>query len=373
MSLIIRVWLPFREPSALSKGEAMAPHPPPFVIHALALALVKSTAAPVLLLDGGLTVLAASTSFCRTFQLQPDAIENRRLAEIGSGEWSAPQLAALLTATSSGIASVHGYEMDFMQKGDAPRKLVASATKLDYADGDVVWIILTITDVTDARAAEELKDSLLREKDVLLKEVHHRVANSLQIIASVLMQNARTVQSEESRLHLTNAHQRVMSVAALQKQLSVSSLDVVNMRIYLTNLCRSIGASMIPDPRKFTLTVRADEGVLPAETSVSVGLIVTELVINSLKHAFEDQESGHILVGYHSTGSSWTLSVSDNGIGMPSGSEAKKGGLGTSIVQALAAQLNANIDISDAAPGTAVTISHLENASQKSARAFAAV
>ena len=82
--------------------------------------------------------------------------------------------------------------------------------------------MLSVTDITHARAAEKLKDNLLREKDVLLQELHHRVANSLQIIASVLMQSARKVQSEETRSHLYDAHQRVMSVAALQQQLASS-------------------------------------------------------------------------------------------------------------------------------------------------------
>lgn len=351
----------------------MAPHSAPFVANTLALAIVKSSAAPVLLLDGSLTALAASTSFCRTFQLQANAIVNRSLADIGAGEWNAPQLDALLKATGAGFSNIQDYEMDFAQKGKPLRRLMINATKLDYADGNEVRIILTTVDVTNARAAEKQKKSLLRDKDVLLQEIHHRVANSLQIIASVLMQNARTVQSEETRLHLTNAHQRVMSVAALEKQLAASSLEDVGMRTYLSNLCQSIGASMISDPGKFALTVRADEGALPAATSVSVGLIVTELVINALKHAFTDRDAGQILVTYHSTGASWTLSVTDNGIGMPTGSEAKKGGLGTSIVQALTTQLDSTIELSDAGPGTTVTVSHAETASKQRAASIAAV
>lgn len=77
--------------------------------------------------------------------------------------------------------------------------------------------------MTDARAEARLKDDLVRDKAMLLQEVQHRVANSLQIIASVLMQSARQVQSDEARGHLHNAHHRVMSIAALQRQLSTSS------------------------------------------------------------------------------------------------------------------------------------------------------
>jgi two-component sensor histidine kinase len=179
------------------------------------------------------------------------------------------------------------------------------------------------------------------------------------------MQSARNVQSEETRLHLANAHQRVMSVAQLQKQLAASSLDDVGMRTYLTNLCQSIGASMIADHDNFSLTVRADESTLTADASVSIGLIVTELVINALKHAFSDQAAGNIFVDYHSMGSKWTLTVTDNGIGMPIGPETKKAGLGTSIVQALAAQLGAVIAVSDAHPGTEISVSQVETSSQQ--------
>lgn len=91
-----------------------------------------------------------------------------------------------------------------------------NAQRLDYGDVDGVRVLLSIADVTDMRLAEKLRDDLIREKEILLREVQHRVANSLQIIASILMQSARQVQSEETRSHLTLAHGRVMSIAAVQ-------------------------------------------------------------------------------------------------------------------------------------------------------------
>jgi two-component sensor histidine kinase len=92
--------------------------------------------------------------------------------------------------------------------------------------------------------------------------------------------------------------------------------------------------------------------------SVSLGLIVTELVINALKHAFPDQRSGKIIVDYHSTELGWTLSVSDDGVGMPPAAETHAG-LGSTIVQALARKLDATVDIFDTSPGTRVSIVHI--------------
>ena len=336
----------------------MAPRSPPIsdVSLNLALALVAASAVPLLLLDSDLTVIAASTSFCKAFLLNSVAAPGTPLAALGSGEWNVPQLSALLKATASGFSEIEGYEIDLRRDGQVPRRLVLTAKKLNYGDASDIRLVLSVADVTDARLAEKLKQDLLREKDVLLQELHHRVANSLQIIASVLMQSARKVQSEETRTHLYDAHQRVMSVAALQQQLAVSRLGDVEIRPYFVALCDSISASMIRDHDQVSLSVQSDDSLTTADTSVSLGLIVTELVINALKHAFPGNRGGRILVDYRGRGPSWTLSVSDDGVGMPD--DSAKPGLGTSIVTALAMQLGAHIDITPARPGTKVSVIH---------------
>jgi len=340
----------------------MAPQAPlsPAVALNLAMAVVASSNAPLLLLDSSLTVIAASDSFCRAFQIEPDHVPGRPLSSLGKGEWNVPQLAGLLKATASGFAKVEGYEMELVREGSSNRCLILNATKLDYADDGNVRLILAVADITDARIAEKIKDNLLKDKEVLLQELHHRVANSLQIIASVLMQSARKVQSEETRIHLFDAHQRVMSVASLQKQLAASQLGEVALRPYFTALCESIGASMIRDHDQLSLEVRVDDGVTTADISVSLGLIVTELVINALKHAFPRARKGTILVAYRSHTPNWTLSVTDDGVGIPTGPDSAKAGLGTSIVQALAKQLGATITVAAANPGTKVSIAYAQ-------------
>ena len=211
----------------------------------LARAVIASSNAPLLLLDGDLAVLAASTSFCRAFQIDPANVRGHQLFELGAGEWDVRQLRSLLQATTSGHARIEAYEMDLCRQGRETRRLVLNAQKLDYGDEGNVRLLLAVSDVTDARVAEKLKDDLIREKGVLLQELQHRVANSLQIIASVLLQSARRVQSDETRSHLHDAHQRVMSVAALQKQLAVSKLDDVELRSYFIALCESLGGVLL--------------------------------------------------------------------------------------------------------------------------------
>jgi two-component sensor histidine kinase len=333
----------------------------PIVADTLALALVAASEAPILLLDGDLGVVAASASFSRAFRIDPAATVGRSLFALGAGEWDVPQLRSLLRATVSGSAEVEAYEMDLSRPDSDKRRLVLTAHRLLHGDAANVRLLLSVSDVTEARLAERLKDDLLREKALLYQELQHRVANSLQIIASVLLQNARKV-PPQTRNYLYDAHSRVMSVAALQQQLAASRGTEVQLRAYFSELCYSLGASMIQDPDKLRLKVESDDGVAQADVSVSLGLIVTELVINALKHAFPGNRDGEILVSYLSDAEDWTLSVTDDGVGMPQGAEAAKAGLGTSLVQALAKQLRARIVVADASrrtpPGTKVSIVH---------------
>ena len=112
------------------------------------------------------------------------------------------------------------------------------------------------------------------------------------------------------------------------------------------------------DRKKITLTATADGSVTTADTSVSLGLIVTELVINALKHAFPDGRAGAITVYYAARGSDWTLSVGDDGVGIATNPDDAKAGLGTSIIQALSRQLGAQVQVATGKDGTKVSVVH---------------
>src|SRR3546814_12522607 len=119
-----------------------------------------------------------------------------------------------------------------------------------------------------------------------------------------------------------------------------SDLDV-DLRSYFTQLCESLSASMIHGHDRVSIAVTADGSAVHADISVSLGLIVTELVINALKHAFPGDRGGQIIVDYNSNGSDWALSVSDNGVGTPETLAGAQPGLGRRTVDALANHLGA--------------------------------
>lgn len=332
--------------------------PPPSVEVASTLAVINLSYEPLLYLTADMRLIAASASFCQTYDVDPATVPGRPLWELGHGEWGMAQVISLLKAKASDLAKVEMYETDLVSPDRPTRRLVLNATRLHSGDDQQTRVLLAITDVTAIRAEAQQMADLLREKEILLTEVQHRVANSLQIIASILMQSARQVQSAEARGHLHHAHHRVLSIAAVQRQLAASGLQDVDIAPYLHQLCENLGGSMISDPKRIRITVAVDRHCVLPGVSMSLGLIVTELVINALKHAFTDCQAGQIDVTYRKQGTGWTLAVMDNGSGMPSGPNAKPG-LGTGIVEALAGQLEATVAITDNSPGTSVTLVHV--------------
>ena len=325
----------------------------------MSIALISSSFSPLVLLNENLTVIAASNSFCRAFDIDCAVVTGKKFADLGEGEWKVRQLDSLLRATISGNAAIDVYEMDLVRPGKDTLRLLINAHTLDCFEAESVRVVLAITDVTSQRLADKVRDDLVREKQLLLHEIQHRIANSLQIIASVLLQSARKVQSTETREHLRDAHNRVMSIAMLQKHLSSTAVENVVLKSYFEDLCASIGASMIGEPQRLVLTSEVDDSAVDPDTSVSLGLVVTELVINALKHAFPGgAQKGTIKVGYKSDGTAWTLVVADDGVGMPKDPEDRKPGLGTGIVEALASQLGAIVSVTDEAPGTKISIVH---------------
>jgi len=328
---------------------------------ALAQGIVDTVREPVLVLDEELRVIAASRSFYTAFRVSAEDTQGRLLYALGDGQWDIPKLRVLLENIIPEHGVMEGYEVEHEFPDLGQRTMCLNARQVFYQGGANRTILLGIEDITERRILEREKEELLRQKGVLLEELQHRVANSLQIIASILLMKARAVQSPETRLHLEDAHQRVMSVAAVQKQLYASqATGSVEIAPYLVKLCASLATSMIGDMRPISVKVVGEGGSASSRQAESLGLIVTELVMNALKHAFpEVKAEGQIIVAYDMAGTNWKLSVSDNGIGKPDGVFAQgKSGLGTGIVKALSQQLDAQVDTSAGPLGTTVSITH---------------
>jgi two-component sensor histidine kinase len=330
--------------------------------HPLAQAIVDAIRDPLLVLDQDLRVVTANRAFHRTFRINRQDIQGRPVYRLGDGQWDIPELRLLLEDIAPQHTVMEGYEV----KRDFPiigrRSMLLNAREIFNQRNACDLILLTFEDVTDRRAAEcEIKE-LLQHKETLLREMQHRVANSLQIIASILLLKSRTVQSEETRLHIRDAHQRIISVAAVQQQLLAATGKPIEIGAYLSRLCEALAASMTDESHPISLKVQVEGATASSAEVGSIGLIVTELVINAFKHAFvDDRAASLIVVAYEATERSWRLAVSDNGIGTPEGHlilDKPSSGLGMIIVEALAKQLDALVEIRRNPKGTTVSITH---------------
>ena len=330
----------------------------------LALAVFDTIIDPFIVLDDQIRLVAASRSFYDTFDVEAESARGQSFYTLCGGAWGAPALRELLETQIPGTKEVDGYELSITFAELGERIFVLNA-RLVASPGDGGQMTLVVMkDITARRHIEIEKEALLvetqtllRQQRMLMDEMQHRVSNSLQIIASILMLKARAVASEETREHLRDAQQRVISVAEVQAHLhSVEGIDQIEVQPYLTKLCSGLAKSMTGTVHPIAIEAMASEGTLSSARAVSFGLIVTELVINAIKYAFPAATTdARIGVSYETTGQNWRLSVSDNGIGKR-GHKPSVRGLGTAIVEGLAKQLGGVVRTKSSAKGLTVSL-----------------
>ncbi|MDO8572614.1 MAG: sensor histidine kinase [bacterium] len=306
--------------------------------HILSRAIIDTIHEPLIILDKDLQVITASRSFYDTYGGDHEKTYCQLFYKINNGQWDIPKFKELLEKIIPEHAIIEEYEIEHNFPTLGTRTLSINAREVHYQNRRKK-ILISIFDITRQRIIESEKEKLIIQKDLLLKEMRHRVANSLQLIASILLIKAGIVESEETRLHLQDAHERIMSIATVQHQLDPTDFGAeIPVAAYLEALCGSLARSMIGGRKPISLEVRATPGTVTSEVAISLGLVTTELVINAIKHAFPNNRMGKILVMYEALESMWTLSVTDNGIGQPKNKTSDQNGLGTSIITALADQ-----------------------------------
>jgi len=342
----------------------------------MALAIVDTLPEPFLVLDDTLRLLAASRCFYEVYDEDPAGAHGRSFFELSGGQWNIPGLRRLLRSVLPDRASLDGFEFEGNFGKLGKRTIQLNALPLRGAGDRSKMVLVAIKDITERRVAEQEKqrllehtEELLEQQKTLLREMRHRISNSLQIIASILLLKAGSVTSEETKKELRAAHQRVMSVAAVQGHLQASDgIEQIEMGPYLTKLASGLAASMVGPKQDIDINVVSDKGRLPTSHAVSIGLIVTELTMNAVKYAFpKSRASARIRVTFETAGGDWKLTVSDNGAGRrQSPDEPPASGLGTTLIAALAKQLDALVSESSTKNGLTVHVTRATFASRLS-------
>jgi len=197
--------------------------------------------------------------------------------------------------------------------------------------------------------------ALAAEREMLLREVNHRVGNSLQIIASLLHLQASSSTQEDVKAALTNAMGRVAAVAQVHRRLYTShDLKSVLLNQYLDALLDDLRRSAEGN-RMSRLTLKAVQVEIDPDRAVAIGIIVNELVMNAVKYAYPDQ-AGPIHVEVGADGDELTLSIADNGVGLGAKSDPRSTGMGQRIVSAMAAKLEASVERDPKHDGTKILL-----------------
>ena len=207
----------------------------------------------------------------------------------------------------------------------------------------------------EVHASRDRYAALAAEREMLLREVNHRVGNSLQIIASLLHLQANSSTQDDVKAALTNAMGRVAAVAQVHRRLYTShNLKNVMLNQYLDALLEDLRRSAEGN-RMSRLTLKAEPIEIDPDRAVAIGIIVNELVMNAVKYAYPDG-AGPIDVNFHAQGDDLVLSIADNGVGLNGEIDPRSTGMGQRIVTAMASKLEASVERDPDHAGTRIVV-----------------
>jgi len=237
---------------------------------------------------------------------------------------------------------------------------ISSSVSLDPS-GKPSYLVAIIKDITERKHAEEQIQKSLEEKEMFLKEIHHRVKNNLMVISSLLNLQSRYIKDKEALSIFTESQSRAKSMALIHEKLYRSTdLKRINFGEYIRTLATDLFYTYVADPSRIKLNMDVEDIMLDINTAIPLGLIVNELVSNCMKHAFPGGRSGEIGVDFHREDGEFALIVSDNGMGFPEDLDFQNTDtLGLQLVNSLTSQIDGTINL-DKTAGTTFKIKFVE-------------
>jgi two-component sensor histidine kinase len=215
----------------------------------------------------------------------------------------------------------------------APNTGLRSWVRRDRDPWRLEGVLVTVHDETDQRRQEEE----LRVKGAMIQEIHHRVKNNMQTVASLLRLQSRRAQSEETRRALQEGINRILSVAVIHEFLAHQSARVINIRDVSQRILEQVREGVLDQDRGIGLILKGPNIYLPTQPATVCALVVNELLLNALEHGYERQKGGTVTVNLEDDGEQITISVDDDGTGLPDDFDlAQTSSLGLQIVRTLA-------------------------------------
>lgn len=223
-------------------------------------------------------------------------------------------------------------------------------------------ILASLLDVTEQRETEEQLKKSLGEKEMLIKEIHHRVKNNLMVISSLLSLQSQYIKNKDDLEMFEISKSRAKSMALIHERLYQSSdLKRIDFGEYIEKMASDIFNTYISDPKKINLEINVENAMLDINTTIPLGLILNELLNNSIKYAFPEGKKGTIKVVFSKIDDYFQLKVADNGIGFPENIDFKNpDSLGLQLINSLSEQIDGKINL-NRTNGASVTISFKDN------------
>jgi two-component sensor histidine kinase len=237
---------------------------------------------------------------------------------------------------------------------DGSQIVVSSRWSLQKnGDDERIRFLEINNDITQRKKAEEKVKQSLKEKEMLLKEIHHRVKNNLMVISSLLNLQSQYDKDQEVLGMIKETQSRARSMAIIHERLYQSEdLKTIDFGKYIRTLAMELSRTYRVSPDLVKLHINVEDVKLDINTSIPLGLIVNELVSNSMKHAFPDGRNGEIDIDFYLKDDVYSLNVCDNGIGFPEDLDFRKTeSLGLQLVNTLSGQIDATVEL-DRSQGT---------------------
>jgi PAS domain S-box-containing protein len=310
-------------------------------------ATLESTADGVLVVDRSGKITDFNERFAQLWRIPKAVLDSRddnRALEYVLDQLSDPQRFIAKVQELYGNPDTDSFDLLEFKDG----RIFERYSMPQRIDGEPVGRVWSFRDITEREKAEEQIKASLREKEVLLKEIHHRVKNNLQVISSLLNLQSGYVKDKHSLELFKESQNRVRSMALIHEKL-YQSKDFANIdfALYVKNLTTFLYRSYVVDPNVVTLVMDIQDIRLKIDKAIPCGLIINELVSNSLKYAFPIGNSGRVFVGLSAADdSTLSLVVSDNGVGLPEHINFRATeSLGLQLVASLADQLGATVEV----------------------------
>ena len=321
--------------------------------------IFENTGTAMLIADDDMTISLVNKTFENILNQKKEDIE-------GKQNW----IAMLIPEDRKKIEKLHkthknNNSQTIIPKTYETRANIHGDTKDFFATFDFIpgtrMSLISLIDITDRKKAERLLTTSLKEKELLLREIHHRVKNSLQLISSLLSLQASEIDDKEIIARYKESENRIHTIALIHESLYQSTnISNIDFRNYVEILIEDIINSYNVNTDRIKSILQLGDYTLGIETAIPLGLIINELVSNSLKHAFNEYDKGEIQIILEKNGDTYTLTVKDNGVGLPKDFNFEEtSSLGILLINSLVNQLDGKMKV-EVNGGTIVTINFAE-------------